>query len=94
MKVVISKILILSFIFIFSSSIFSQQKLKTEANADFVEYTNRDGLPTTSITNRIQTNDGFIWISSVEGTYRFNGYEFEEVGADIGLPTMQNMFYD
>jgi len=89
-----SKIFILSFLVFFSSAIFSQQKLKTEANADIVEYTNREGLPTTSITNGIQTNDGFIWISSVEGTYRFNGYEFEEVGADIGLPTMQNMYYD
>ena len=89
-----SKIFILLFLVFFSSEIFSQQKLKTEANADIVEYTNREGLPTTSITNGIQTNDGFIWISSVEGTYRFNGYEFEEVGADIGLPTMQNMYYD
>ncbi len=89
-----SKIFILLFLVFFSSAIFSQQKLKTEANADIVEYTNREGLPTTSITNGIQTNDGFIWISSVEGTYRFNGYEFEEVGADIGLPTMQNMYYD
>ena len=94
MKVVISKILILSFIFVFSSSILSQQKLKTEANADIVEYTNREGLPTTNITNGIQTKDGFIWISSVEGTYRFNGYEFEEVGAEIGLPAMQRMYYD
>jgi serine phosphatase RsbU (regulator of sigma subunit) len=89
-----SKILILSFLFLFSSAIFSQQKLKTEANADIVEYTNREGLPTTNITNGIQTKDGFIWISSFEGTYRFNGYEFEEVGTDIGLPTMQNMYYD
>ncbi len=89
-----SKIFILSFLVLFSLEIFSQQKLKTEANADIVEYTNREGLPTTNITNGIQTKDGFIWISSVEGTYRFNGYEFEEVGTDIGLPTMQNMYYD
>ena len=89
-----SKIFILSFLVFLSSAVFSQQKLKTEANADIVEYTNREGLPTTNITNGIQTKDGFIWISSVEGTYRFNGYEFEEVGADIGLPTMQNMYYD
>lgn len=88
------KYLVLSFLFVFSSLLISQQKLKTEANADIVEYTNREGLPTTNITNGIQTKDGFIWISSVEGTYRFNGYEFEEVGTDIGFPTMQNMYYD
>ena len=94
MKVTFFKNLIILVIFVLSSSILSQQKLKTEANADIVEYTNREGLPTTNITNGIQTKDGFIWISSVEGTYRFNGYEFEEVGADIGLPTMQNMYYE
>ncbi len=94
MKVTYLKNLILLMIFVFSSLLIAQQKLKTEANADIVEYTNREGLPTTNITNGIQTKDGFIWISSVEGTYRFNGYEFEEVGTDIGLPTMQNMYYD
>jgi serine phosphatase RsbU (regulator of sigma subunit)/ligand-binding sensor domain-containing protein len=94
MKVTYLKNLILLMIFVFSSLLLAQQKLKTEANADIVEYTNREGLPTTNITNGIQTTDGFIWISSVEGTYRFNGYEFEEVRADIGLPTMQNMYYD
>lgn len=85
---------IILFLFVFSSLLISQQKQKTEAHADIVEYTNREGLPTTNITNGIQTKDGFIWISSVEGTYRFNGYEFEEVGTDIGLPTMQNLYYD
>lgn len=94
MKVTFFKNLIALLIFVFSSSIISQQKLKTEANADIVEYTNKEGLPTTNLSNGIQTKDGFIWISSVEGTYRFNGYEFEEVGTDIGLPTMQNMYYD
>jgi len=90
----IFKYLVISVLFVFSSLLVSQQKQKTEANSDLIEYTNKEGLPTTNISNGIQTKDGFIWISSVEGTYRFNGYEFEEVGADIGLPTMQNMYYD
>ena len=94
MKVTFFKNLIILVIFVFSSLLIPQQKLKTEANADIVEYTNREGLPTTNITNGIQTKDGFIWISSVERTYRFNGYEFEEVGTDIGLPSMQNMYYE
>ncbi len=94
MKAKISAYLMILFLFILFSFTYSQQKLKTEANADIVEYTNKEGLPTTNFSNGIQTKDGFIWISSIEGTYRFNGYEFEEVGADIGLPTMQNMYYD
>jgi ligand-binding sensor domain-containing protein len=86
--------LVLSFLFVFSSLIVAQQKQKTEANADLIEYTNKEGLPTTNIANIIQTKDGYFWISGIEGTYRFNGYEFEEVGTDIGLPAMQRMYYD
>jgi hypothetical protein len=57
----------------------TQTKSKTEANADIVEYTNKDGLLTTNFSNIIQTKDGYLWILSVKGTYRFDGYEFEEV---------------
>lgn len=79
---------------IISSNLYSQQKQKTEANSDIVEYTNKEGLPSTNRSNMLQTKDGYIWISGIEGTYRFNGYDFEEVGKDFGLPEMQNMFYD
>lgn len=94
MKVKYVRNLIVLILFVFSSAILSQQKHKTEANADLIEYTNKEGLPTTNISSIFQTKDGFIWISGIEGTYRFNGYEFEEVGKDIGLPEMQSMYYD
>ena len=81
-------------ILLVSSIAFSQQKSKTEANSDIIEYTNKEGLPTTNISNIVQTKDGYIWLSGIEGTYRFNGYEFEEVGLDLDLPKMQSMFYD
>ncbi len=81
-------------LFLVSSFVFSQQKQKTEANSDIVEYTNKEGLPTTNISNIVQTKDGYIWISGIEGTYRFNGYEFEEVGQEFDLPKMQSMYYD
>lgn len=54
------KYVIVSVLFVFSSAILSQQKLKTEANSDIVEYTNKEGLPTTNISNVVQTKDGFI----------------------------------
>jgi serine phosphatase RsbU (regulator of sigma subunit) len=83
---------------LFLSGIYSimqaQQKSKTEANADLVKYTNKEGLPSTNYSNITQTKDGYIWISGVEGTYRFDGYDFEEVGEDIGLPKMQDFYYD
>lgn len=64
---------------IFINIAFAQQRIKTEADADIIEYTNKQGLPTTNISNIVQTKDGYVWLSSIEGTYRFNGYEFEEV---------------
>ncbi len=72
----------------------AQTKIKTEANADIVVYTNKDGLPTTNFSNIVQTNDGYLWISGIEGTYRFDGYEFEEVGKEYGVPEMQAVYYD
>jgi hypothetical protein len=94
MKLKSSKKYLLIFSLLFSTVINPQQKQKTEANADLIEYTNKEGLPSTNLSNIVQTKDGYIWISGIEGTYRFNGYEFEEIGTDIGLPTMQSMYYD
>lgn len=76
------------------SAVLSQEKHRTEANANLVRYTHKDGLPSTNIAKIAQTKDGFIWISGIEGTTRFNGYEFEEAGAEIDLPRMQNHYYD
>jgi serine phosphatase RsbU (regulator of sigma subunit) len=72
----------------------AQTKIKTEANADIVEYTNKDGLPSNNFSNIVQTNDGYLWFSGIEGTYRFNGYEFEEIGEKYGVPGMQGVYYD
>jgi serine phosphatase RsbU (regulator of sigma subunit) len=94
MKLTSLKDLLVFFLFAFSTMMIAQQKQKTEANADLIEYTNKEGLPTTNISTVVQTKDSYIWISGIEGTYRFNGYEFEEVREDIGLPKMQDMYYD
>lgn len=94
MTVTFLRFITISFLSLFSSLSFSQQRLKTEANSDIVEYTNKEGLPTTNISNIVQTKDGYIWLSGIEGTYRFNGYDFEEVGKEYDLHKMQNMFYD
>ena len=76
------------------NSVFAQRYTKTEQNADIVEYTNKDGLPTTNFTSFAQTKDGYIWMAGVEGTYRFNGYQFDEVGKRYGVPQMQALYYD
>jgi signal transduction histidine kinase len=94
MKMTFLRYVLISYLIFNASLIHPQERQKTEANSDLIEYTNKEGLPSTNISNIVQTKDGFIWISGIEGTYRFNGYEFEEVGEDIDLPKMQNMYYD
>ncbi|KAF0151042.1 MAG: guanylate cyclase [Ignavibacteria bacterium] len=88
------KMFALVLILLLTTFLSAQQKLKTHANSDLVLYTNKEGLPSTNYEKIIQTKDGYIWVSGIEGTYRFNGYDFEEVGKEIDLPKMQNLHYD
>lgn len=41
-------------------------------------WTTRDGAPV-GVTSLAQTNDGFIWVGSSEGLFRFDGLRFEHV---------------
>lgn len=90
----ILNLIVFVLLFFIHLQIYSQTRHKTEANADIVEYTTQDGLPTTNISNIVQTKDGYIWITGIEGTYRFDGYLFDDVGEKYGVPDMQNMYYD
>ena len=80
-------------IFILNST-FAQQRYKSETNADVITYTVKDGLPVSKIASVSQTADGYVWISGLEGTVRFNGYEFQEPAKELGLPDMQYNYYD
>ena len=71
-----------------------QQRYKSERNADIIRYTVKDGLPISNIAAVSQTDDGYVWISGLEGTVRFNGYEFQEPGKEYGLPDMHFNYYD
>ena len=82
------------FILLITLNLYAQQKIKTEAGAEIVEYSNKDGLPTTDFSDIVQTKDGYIWISGVEGIHRFDGYQFEDVGQKYGFPGAQATFYD
>ena len=52
-------------IFLFTFVLFPQEKIKTEANSDLILYTNKEGLPTTSISDLVQTKDGYIWTPGI-----------------------------
>ena len=72
----------------------AQNKYKTLNNSDIVEYRKKDGLPSNNFTSVVQTNDGYIWFSGPEGTFRFDGYEFAFIAEEYGIPEMQSIFYD
>ncbi len=90
--IVVIKIIALSIIILNSTD--AQQRYKSEANADVITYTVKEGLPVSKIASVSQTADGYVWISGLEGTVRFNGYEFQEPAKELGLPDMQYNYYD
>ncbi|MCD4792399.1 MAG: response regulator [Bacteroidales bacterium] len=74
---------ILSFFIFFSYSTFSQnsknylssEKSLIQFNID--NWNKEKGLPTNSLIDICQTDDGYIWISSYSGLIRFNGVQFK-----------------
>ncbi len=43
---------------------------------NLVHWTTEDGLPSNSLTNILQTRDGYLWIASFNGLVRFDGVSF------------------
>lgn len=52
----------------------------------YKQYTTADGLNTNMLYDLLQDNDGFIWISSLMGVYRFDGTHFQTFTMAEGLP--------
>ncbi len=93
MKIIKKMCIVLIFISLLGN-LYAQNKYKTFGNSDIVEFRSKDGLPSTKFTNAVKTNDGYIWLSGPEGTFRFDGYEFAFVGNEYGIPEMQSIYYD
>lgn len=49
-------------------------------------WTTDDGVPAMGVGNLAQTPDGWLWISSAEGLFRFDGVTFEKIPAPAGSP--------
>ena len=67
--------IILFISFLFSYSLFSQNSIVN----DYItrEWSTLDGLPGNSITDIIQTSDGYLYIGTYDGLARFDGFEFK-----------------
>ena len=57
-------------------------------------YNNRNGLPPGEPNAIAQTTDGFIWIGSYAGLYRYDGKTFERIEADTPVSNVRSLFTD
>jgi len=56
------------------------------------QWTALDGAPT-GIEALAQTRDGYIWMASTAGLFRFDGVQFERVAGAGGAPLLSNNLY-
>jgi diguanylate cyclase (GGDEF)-like protein len=52
----------------------------------FRSFGNSDGLNNLAVRNLYQDHVGFLWVSTENGVYRFDGERFEAFGVEQGLP--------
>ena len=52
---------------------------------NFIKLSEEDGLTTKTIYNIIQDRDGFLWLSSDAGVYRYDGMRFEHFTVNDGI---------
>ena len=54
------------------------QLFPQSANKNFVHFTQEQGLPSSQIHRLLQDHQGYIWIGSISGLARYDGYEFTQ----------------
>ncbi len=67
--------LIISVLFLFTRAVFAATVL---TDIKFAEYTIEDGLPEDTIMSIVEDPHGYIWVGSIEGVFRYDGYHFKE----------------
>lgn len=73
---------------IFCASVCGLDRDRTIAQFHHTSWTAKDGAPS-QISALAQTTDGYLWIGSARGLFRFDGVEFEPYAppAEVSLPT-------
>jgi hypothetical protein len=52
-------------------------------------YGAESGLGNPDAAHVLQDGEGFLWLSTLDGLYRFDGERFERFGLESGLPSVQ-----
>jgi ligand-binding sensor domain-containing protein len=58
------------------------------------KYTIDDGLPSNDIRKVYQDSEGFIWIATMNGISRYDGYAFTNYGTEEGIFSVVNDMYE
>ena len=64
----------------FSTSLFSQPQpipISLQPNIKFEHFTTEDGLGHNHITSILQDKQGFLWVGTLGGLWRYDGYDFK-----------------
>ena len=59
-----------------------------------VMYGSDDGILTAEVNAIAQTNDGYLWVGTYAGIYKYNGIKFEPVDIDDSIRNVMTMFVD
>lgn len=71
-----------------------------ETGADFqaeyeaISYDTYDGLVSAEINTIAQTEDGYIWVGTYSGLYRYDGVRFEKANLDERISSVMVLFVD
>src|SRR5262249_23722993 len=75
-----------------SSFVFALDRDRTLAQFHHTAWTAKDGAPS-QISALAQTEDGYLWIGSARGLFRFDGVEFEPCAAPGGVTLPSHNIY-
>lgn len=68
----------------FLENSFAQQNKLQISNTKFEHITNRDGLMHNSIDPIYQDSRGYMWLGTVNGLYKYNGYKYKIYNNELG----------
>ena len=63
-------------ILLLAAAILASQALSSAQDYEFHRYGRKEGLPPTTIEDICRSDDGFVWLATWAGIYRFDGSEF------------------
>lgn len=64
------------------------------AEYEAILYDSYDGLVSAEINAVAQTTDGYIWVGTYSGLYRYDGYRFEKMDLDERISNVMALFVD